>query len=643
MTSIRILASLALLAGNGSAYAAIANGVQHLVSNDANSASSGELFLSVWDASAALSYSVDLGVTVEQFLAQPYARTWHLDQRFKDFAASGHALKFNIAANNTYQGINAAGVGSVPSSYGVLSSVLNQAGAISLAQARTGSSGSSLQQLSSPIQARINHLNLSAVAQDPDAALDPAAMTQFSAHLSEVTDGNNDAYFAYFPRLWGDNLSNRFAFSTSAAIRDSQAGKDQTLRLYFFGLQGAGINKVVATDIGGGKKLFGLDANNGLLAWGGGGKPVNHAPVAKAGSGQTVPAGATVLLDGGASDDPDPGDTLSYAWTQIAGAPVTLSGADTATPSFTATGGRYLFSLAVTDSQGITKVGTVPVKVSNRAPVISLAIPKAVTAGSPVTLDARASADPDGGGLSYVWTQMAGPTLGLSGADSAMPSFTAGAAGDTYLLALTVTDSQGASTTRSVKMVVGGAPKPTNRPPVPNITAPAAVATGGTVTLDARASTDPDGDALNYVWTQVAGPAVALNGAHSAQASFTAGMVGARYNFVLTVTDSTGSSAIRGVKIGVANTASVVKITAPRTVGVGTPVTLDGSASTDPDGGGLSYAWHSLAGPGAELSGTDTAIAGFTPDVAGVYWFTLVVTDDQGVAKSGLIAITVTP
>ena len=48
------------------------------------------------------------------------------------------------------------------------------------------------------------------------------------------------------------------------------------------------------------------------------------------------PPGATVNLDGTGSSDPDAGDTLDYSWTQTGGTAVTLTGADTATPTFTA-------------------------------------------------------------------------------------------------------------------------------------------------------------------------------------------------------------------------------------------------------------------------------------------------------------------
>ena len=80
---------------------------------------------------------------------------------------------------------------------------------------------------------------------------------------------------------------------------------------------------------------------------------VNHRPVANAGPDQTRDEGTLVTLNGTASNDPD-GDTIGYSWSQTAGPSVTLSSANSPTPSFTAplvsAGGTTLtFSLSVTD------------------------------------------------------------------------------------------------------------------------------------------------------------------------------------------------------------------------------------------------------------------------------------------------------
>jgi len=77
---------------------------------------------------------------------------------------------------------------------------------------------------------------------------------------------------------------------------------------------------------------------------------------------------------------------------------------------------------------------------------------------------------------------------------------------------------------------------------------------------------------------------------------------------------------------------SPVAVTGPtQSVVAGTLVTLDGSASTDPDNDPLTYAWTLAVPTGstATLSGASTARPTFTPDVAGTYTATLTVSDGK--------------
>ena len=81
----------------------------------------------------------------------------------------------------------------------------------------------------------------------------------------------------------------------------------------------------------------------------------NEAPAADAGADQAdVAAGATVTLSGSATD-PDAGDTLSYAWTQLSGPSVALSSASSAETTFEApaVGGALTFRLRATDAGGL--------------------------------------------------------------------------------------------------------------------------------------------------------------------------------------------------------------------------------------------------------------------------------------------------
>ncbi|MEW6426490.1 MAG: hypothetical protein AB1568_00500 [Thermodesulfobacteriota bacterium] len=84
--------------------------------------------------------------------------------------------------------------------------------------------------------------------------------------------------------------------------------------------------------------------------------PASSPPYAEAGPQQNVSEGATVTLDGSTSCDRD-NDLATVQWTQTAGPPVTLAGADTAAPWFTApnvghAGATAVFHLRVGDGAG---------------------------------------------------------------------------------------------------------------------------------------------------------------------------------------------------------------------------------------------------------------------------------------------------
>jgi chitinase len=71
-----------------------------------------------------------------------------------------------------------------------------------------------------------------------------------------------------------------------------------------------------------------------------------------------------VVLNGSGSGDPD-GTIASYNWAQTQGTSVVLTGANTASPSFTAPNnvGALAFRLTVTDNRGAAAVDDVTVDV----------------------------------------------------------------------------------------------------------------------------------------------------------------------------------------------------------------------------------------------------------------------------------------
>jgi hypothetical protein len=78
----------------------------------------------------------------------------------------------------------------------------------------------------------------------------------------------------------------------------------------------------------------------------------------------------------------------------------------------------------------------------------------------------------------------------------------------------------------------------------------------------------------------------------------------------------------------------------------GSPVTLDGSPSYDPDGNQMTFAWTQTAGPSVMISDANTSKAKFTApnlDMGKRMLFKLTVTDENGLSDSGLVQITVIP
>ena len=91
------------------------------------------------------------------------------------------------------------------------------------------------------------------------------------------------------------------------------------------------------------------------------------------------------------------------------------------------------------------------------------------------------------------------------------------------------------------------------------------------------------------------------------------------------------------------NTAPVADAGVDRGVFAGQAVTLDGSASYDPDSDLLDFSWTLTApdGSNAALSGENTAFPTFTPDIPGCYTATLTVNDPFGGVSADSVVVSV--
>lgn len=484
------------------------------------------------------------------------------------------------------------------------------------------------------------------------AALAGIAVSLPATALAQVTYDQNVRPDVFLPHCLGCHSSTK----TGAARNGAPAGVN--FDTYTLATQGTNETRAVFRVVAGTMPPAGglsTALRNEMQAWQNGGfleSPPNLPPVANAGADQNVAEGSPVILDGTGSSDPD-GTITTYAWVQMSGPPVTLTGASTPQASFTApavapAGASMTFQLSVTDDAGGTASDVVIVDVSNVnvAPNADAGPDQNVEEAALVTLDGTGSVDPDGTIASYSWIQVSGPPVSLSSTSASQPTFTAPAFAAALEFDLTVVDDGGLG---AIDRVLVNASS-TNLPPVADAGPDQTVGEGVLVTLDGSGSTDPDDSIASYGWSQISGPFVEIDGLLEAQPTFTAPIVGAGGALIeleLQVADVDGGlAATDRVIVNVTNgNEPPWAIAGPsQTALQGTVVMLDGSGSFDPDGEIASHCWQQTAGPPQSLSEScvvnpELVAKGGDHDVT--LTFELTVLDDGGLGATDEVFVSV--
>lgn len=346
----------------------------------------------------------------------------------------------------------------------------------------------------------------------------------------------------------------------------------------------------------------------------------------------SVVAGSTVQLNGAGSSAPDNG-TLTYQWT-LTGKPdlssAVLSDATLVNPTFVADlPGSYVAELRVINSGiAISQSSSVTITATSNIPVAIAATQRNELVNSWVQLDGSNSVPPTGGDaalLTYEWTLS--PPSGTDALDdptSATPGFSPTVEG-IYRAVLKVSYGEQVSEPLSILINVSK----TNTVPVANAGGTYTTVLGETITLDGSASSDADGDYLNYRWvlpnnTSVAvsafadvkprGSSVQLDNIDSATIDFTPDVVGT-YKINLQVFDGTALSTVSTATVTVTkpenhlNTAPVAALYDYYPVGEGNTVgeaevsafgyAYFYSGSYDNDGDTLTYKWEWVEYPDA--------------------------------------------
>lgn len=279
----------------------------------------------------------------------------------------------------------------------------------------------------------------------------------------------------------------------------------------------------------------------------------NAVPVASAGANQTVLLNTLVALDGTASTDADR-QPITFSWvllSQPAGSTVSLTGANTARPTFTpVVAGAYAASLVVSDGQSNSApaVVTVTATEANVPPVALAGDGQTLRVGAAVTLDGSRSKDDNRDRLDWQWNEVSKPqgsAASLSSLTVARPTFTADLPG-AYVFSLIVNDGQVDSQADVVVITV----KPLNEVPVAVATVTTQTPLRNTrVSFSGSGSSDPDSDPnaqpLTYKWWLTSAPAgntAQLTGDTTATPSLVPALPG-QYVLTLVVNDGEDDSA----------------------------------------------------------------------------------------------------
>jgi PKD repeat protein len=368
---------------------------------------------------------------------------------------------------------------------------------------------------------------------------------------------------------------------------------------------------------------------------------VDRAPVVTAPPTMTACEGRLVTFPVTASD-PD-GDAIASltAAGLPTGATFTVNATNTSgtfswTPTFTAFGSYNVTFTALNALSGSATTVITVLGGCDRAPVVTAPLTASGTEGSLIAFTVTAF-DPDGSSIvSLTATGLpAGATFtanasNTSGTFSWTPTFTQDG---TYSVTFTASNTLSGSATTNI--TVGHVD-----PPV--ISAPAtALGDEGTLITFTVTAFDPDGDALTL--TALGLP---LGAMFTVNASGTSGTFSwtplftqsGTYSVTFRANDGKGgiANAMTSITVNNVDRAPTADAGPDRTGLVNTPISFDGSGSTDPDGDALTYEWDfgdGTTGSGATASHTYTAL--------GTYTATLTVTTAIGLADTDTAIVTI--
>ncbi len=208
-----------------------------------------------------------------------------------------------------------------------------------------------------------------------------------------------------------------------------------------------------------------------------------------------------------------------------------------------------------------------------------------------------------------------------------------------YSVTFYVSDGAGAADSEAVSITVN---EVGNQPPVLDPIGPRSTQETVNLNFDVTATDAEDTPSLRA--ENLPGNATFVdNGDGSGTFDWTPGFVDAgSFDVLFIAEDDTlaADSELVTITVGDANRTPTAEAGPDQfEIPLGQLVTLDGTASSDPDNDPLNYTWTQVAGPSTSLNGATTAGPTFTPNEIGIYEFELVVDDNIDSSAPDTVAI----
>ena len=373
---------------------------------------------------------------------------------------------------------------------------------------------------------------------------------------------------------------------------------------------------------------------------------IQAPPIANAGTDQVINLPIDSALLTGVGTDLD-GTVTSYKWVKISGpvlGSITSPNA-AATTIVSLVQGVYQYRLTVADSAGASAKDTVTITVvaaPNRPPVASAGLDISITLPTNSTSIAGAGLDVDGTISSYDWVKIAGPVEGIISSPNSAYTSVYNLVQGVYKFELTVKDDKGLYSKDTIEITVNAG---VNQVPEADAGTDQIIELPINTTTLTGSGTDFDGTIITHSWAQISGPTGVTILSPDSASTLLNNLVAGIFHFELTVTDNNGAITADTIEITVNEAAKQLPVAdAGANQLITLPVnsvTLTGSG-TDADGTVISYSWTKISGPAAEVLVSSNASSTLVNNLAqGFYEFKLTVTDNDGLASTDTITVTV--